>query len=110
MSAPTLKVGERVIPLAPLNYKQLRLQKENIRLMTLGGFTDAYQVFDVMAAVIHASLQRSAPDLTLDQVEEALDQPTAVALANEVILMSFPRSPAGETAAESPSGSSTGTP
>ncbi|WP_457425673.1 hypothetical protein [Roseateles sp. P5_E7] len=110
MSGLTLTVGGRVIPLLPLNFKQLKAQKENIRLMTVGGFTDAYQIFDTLAPVIHASLQRTVPELTLEEVDEALDQPTAVALANEVIRLSFPQTPAGEMAAESPSGLSTGTP
>jgi hypothetical protein len=110
MSGLTLTVGGRVIPLLPLNYKQLKAQKENIRLMTVGGFTDAFHIFDTLGPVIHASLQRSVPELTLEEVEEALDQPTAVALANEVIRLSFPQAQQGEPTAESPSGSSTGMP
>ncbi|RZL33758.1 MAG: hypothetical protein EOP35_17145 [Rubrivivax sp.] len=97
MSGLTLTVGGRVIPLLPLNYKQLKAQKENIRLMTVGGFEDAFHIFDTLAPVIHASLQRTVPDLQLEDVEEALDQPTAVVLANEVIRLSFPQAQPGET-------------
>lgn len=106
----TLTVGGRELALRPLNYKQLELQKDNIQLMTVGGWTSAYEIFDTLAQLIHASLLRTDPALTLDEVKEALDQPTAVPLANEVIRISFPQAPAGEMAAESPSGSSTGTP
>jgi hypothetical protein len=110
MSTLTLKVGGRELPLAPLNYKAQKAQKENIRRLATGDFPDAYAVSDAMASLVHASLVRNHPELTLEEVEEALDQPTAEQLVNEVLLISFPRPAAGETAAESPSGSSTGTP
>ncbi|MFG6413801.1 hypothetical protein ACG02S_07795 [Roseateles sp. DC23W] len=105
----TLVVGGKAMPLAPLNYKALKAQRENIRRVSVMEFTNAYELFDALTGVIHASLARGAPELTVDQVEEALDEPTAEVLYNEVLRISFPAQ-AGEAAAASPSGASTGTP
>ena len=110
MSGLTLTVNGQALALAPLSFKALRAQKENIQRMGLGAFTDAYQLFETMAAIVHASLERNSPGLTLDQVEEALDEPTAELLVDEVLRISFPKLQAGEMTAESPSGSSTGMP
>ena len=110
MSGLTLKVGARELPIVPLSYKGQKAQRENIRRLAVGEFTDAYDISDVMAAIVHASVLRHNPDVTLDEVEEALDQPTAERLVNEVLRISFPTPAAGERPAESPSGSSTGTP
>jgi hypothetical protein len=107
---PTLSVGGRQLTLAPLTFKALREQSQPIRQVATGQFADAFEYFCVMAGIVHASLARHAPELALADVEAALDQPTAELLVNEVLRISFPAAAPGETAAESPSGASTGTP
>lgn len=93
--------------LSPLTFAALKAQRDNIKALAQGGFSDGESLFAAMASVVHASLARQSPDLTLEEVEAVLDWPAAERMVNEVLVLSFPQAPAGETPAASPSGAST---
>jgi hypothetical protein len=112
MSSPvaTLIIAGVSCQLSALTFGALKSQAANIKGLAQGEFTQSDQLFDAMTAIVHASVLRKHPEVTLAQVEGELDWELAQAAVREVLTASFPQVPAGEPAAESPSGSSTGMP
>lgn len=96
-------------PIHPLSFKGLREHSAAIKAMAEGKWDSAEALFEVMARIVHASLQRGAPELTFEQVEAELDWETASPAVEAILFRSFPQAPAGESRVESPSGLSTGT-
>lgn len=115
MSAPPLFPGLEVTlagvqyTLPPLSFGAYKRQKERLRQIAEGGFSDPVQLQDALTDVVHAALQRNYPDLPRETVEDALDWATADQLFGQVMQVSMPQLPPGETRAASPSGESTGT-
>jgi len=103
-----LSIGGVAYPIRPLSFKALREHSESIKAMAEGGCQTPQQLFEAMCRIVHASLQRSAPELGFEQVEAELDWETAQPAVQAVLTRSFPQLPAGETPVESPSGPSTG--
>lgn len=106
----TVQLGAREFTLSPLSFGALKVQRENIRRMALGEFEGSDDLFAAMAEIVHASIVRRHTGVTVAEIEAELDWPVAHATVERVLVMSFPQAPPGEPLAESPSGSSTGTP
>ena len=96
-------------PIKPLNFAALRQNGPDIRAMLEGSWPTPEALFGAMTRIVHSSLQRSAPQLTVEQVEAALDWPTAKSAVESILESSFPMAKPGESRVESPSGPSTGT-
>jgi len=62
---------EYVVP--PLSFKQLRTLQPKMGVLSSVGSMPNEDQLDVIVEVIHMALSRNYPDLTTDQVSEALD-------------------------------------
>lgn len=104
-----LTIGGVAYPIKPLSFKGLREHSAAIKAMGEGRWESPEALFSTMAGIVHASLQRGAPELTFEQVEAELDWESAQPAVEAILIRSFPQAPAGESQVESPSGPSTGT-
>jgi hypothetical protein len=104
-----LNLGGITYQLAPLTFGALRQHSDAIRRVTEGQYTHGQAMFDDMAALVLASLQRLQPEFKAAELDAHLDWPIARQAVTDIFLLSFPQAESGEPTAVSPSGSSTGT-
>lgn len=106
--AATLHLGATELQLAPLTFAALEARADDIRRLAEGGFANGQELFDTTLRVVHASVQRRAPQVSIEQLKAELDWPAAHAAVTTVLQISFPQAPEGESRAASPSGALTG--
>lgn len=109
MDARTILIGGQARELSPLSFGGHKRCKEVFRNMFEGLFADADEFFDGMTTVILESVRRTAPEVTREELQDALDFVVAREAVAHIVSVSYPRPEAGETKAASPSGESTGT-
>jgi hypothetical protein len=104
-----IQLGRQQYVLPRLSFKAMQASKARLQQIAGAEQQDPDVMQDAFVDVIHAALQRNYPELPRDVVEDALDWAIAPALFQQLMQMSVPAAPPGETTAESPSGASTGT-
>lgn len=104
-----LKLGGTAYVLPPLSFKAMKASKARLRAIADATSQDPDEMQDAFVDVIHAALRRNYPEMPRDLVEDSLDWRTAPPIFQQLMESSVPSAPPGEKAAESPSGTSTGT-
>lgn len=74
--AHTVKIGKRSLVASPLTLGQLKELHADLERAKDFRPTAAPEVIDSMARILHASLSRENPKLTLQEVEDAVDTET----------------------------------
>ena len=92
-----IQLGEREYLLAPMNIKTMKAHKDVISCMTKPGF-DVMDYLDSFTALVHAAIQRTVPEITLDDIEEHVDIGNIPALTEALFLASGFVASAGEMA------------
>jgi hypothetical protein len=101
MSDFTLKIGDKEYPAKRVNLATLKRHKEFLKRSSAtaaSGKADLEDSVDglfEMTAIVHACIQRAKPEVTLEEIEEALDSETLVAAFAQVMTGSG-FSPSGE--------------
>jgi hypothetical protein len=72
--------------LAPLNFRQLRVTLKQAFVDLQSSDTEAR--FNAFEQIVHASLSRNYPDLTIEQVEEMLDMSNVMEVVDAVMNIS----------------------
>ena len=90
-------LGEREYLLAPMNIKTMKAHQELISQMTKRGF-DVMAQLDSFTALVQAALQRTVPDITIDEIENNVDMGNIPALMEALFRASGFVAKAGEQA------------
>ena len=65
-------LGEREYLLAPMNIKTMKTHQELICQMTKPGF-DVMDHLDAFTSLVQGAIQRTVPDISLEEIEESVD-------------------------------------
>lgn len=104
---PVLLAGvEYVMP--ALSFGGIDQAKDLMRQIDTGALADVSALQSAFVDVLHLALQRNYPDLPRSVLLDALDWTLAVQMYHQLLQLSFPQAPAGESRGPSPSGASTG--
>lgn len=109
MDRNTITLSGQVYTLQPLTFGAWKRNKDKVRAIAEGQFTQVEDLMDAITDVVHASLLRAHPGVDRQVVEDGLDLPLAQAAYAQVLQLSVPTAPAGEMTGASQSGASTGT-
>ena len=83
IDGPTVRMGGRDLVLAPLNFRQLRVTlKEAIQNLQA---PDVDVRMDSIELIIHGSLSRNYPDMTLDEVRDLIDMQNVWSLVQAIL-------------------------
>lgn len=92
-----IQLGEREYLLAPMNIKTMKAHQNLIVQMTTPGFNVIDQL-DAFTTLVQAAIQRTAPSITLEEVEENVDMGNIPALMEALFRSSGFVAPSGELA------------
>lgn len=90
-------LGDREYLLAPMNIKTMKANQDLISQMTKPGF-DVMGQLDAFTALFQAAIQRTVPDITLEEIEENVDMGNIPALMEALFRASGFVASAGEMA------------
>ena len=92
-----IQLGDREYLLAPMNIKTMKAHQDLISQMSKPSF-DVMGQLDSFAALVQAAIQRTVPDVTLDEIEANVDMGNIPALMEALFRVSGFVAPAGELA------------
>jgi len=110
MSGRTITLGGQQYQLLPLTFGAWKRSAAQLQSLAEGTAGSVDSIMDAITDVVHQALLRAHPDLPRATVEDALDWPLGQELYLQVLALSVPAAPPGETLVASPPGASTGTP
>ena len=90
-------LGDREYLLAPMNIKTMKVHQDLIGQMTKPGF-DVMAQLDSFTALVQAAIQRTVPDITIEEIENNVDIGNIPALMEALFRSSGFVAQAGEMA------------